>query len=686
MKRFLLPILIICPLMIFAQYEITDDIIIEQIEMMSENSDEEIDFTELIENYWTICENKININNPEELNQLIDLHLVNVFIIEKINEYRRNFGDFQMFEELSFVEGIDKRTLIILEPLVCFGRDSPNKKTTLKDVFHYGKHLAQFQIEQCFNEKAGYQEKKYLGSPLKMLYRYSFSFQNKIEAGFAMENDAGEYLFKPKINDSIKNLIGDKAYKTIDFVSFHILINDYKFVKTLVLGDYQLSIGQGVTMASGLAFAAGGGSLLRKTKKIRASKSANEVRYLRGVATTLNYRKLDLTIFYSNKKVDANISEVDSHGKPLVVTALQQSGLHRTYSELIDRHAISQQLFGGNLSYRSSTFQIGYTIHKTVLECELNPDSRLYNTFYFRGKTLVNQGVDFYYVMKKAAFYGEAAISDNLAPALLFGTTFQPAGYIDFSVLYRYYDKQYQNFYSNAFASGSGTRNEKGVYLSTTITFAPRWQLVATADFPQSDWIKTTAYAPSRTQDYNLKIEHTINNKALFFIQLKYKDKEKNGSSENTYMRSLVHERKMSLRFHITYPIGNDFTLKNRVEYHINKDVLKNGTCYMIYQDILYNPENQPFSFAFRYALFDSPTGAVYAYENDVLNAFAIGSFYHKGMRIFLLGKYKLKFGLAINAKIGCAIYDDVNEIGSGLELIEGNVKTEGKLQLVWKF
>ena len=111
----------------------------------------------------------------------------------------------------------------------------------------------------------------------------------------------------------------------------------------------------------------------------------------------------------------------------------------------------------------------------------------------------------------------------------------------------------------------------------------------------------------------------------------------------------------------------------------------KNGTSYLIYQDILYNPETCPYSFAFRYALFDSPNGAIYAYENDVVNSFSIGSFYHKGMRIYLLGKVKLRWGLAINAKIGCTIYSDVNEIGSGLEKIEGNVKTDGKLQLVWK-
>ena len=666
MKRFLIPILIMFPLTTFAQTSITDDIIIDQIERMLENTDDEVDYTELIEEYWTICENKINVNNPDELNQLIELHLVNVFIVDKINEYRKNFGDIFMFDELSFIEGIDEMTLNIMKPLVCFEKPAEKKKLRVKDLLKYGKHQTLFNIEQCFNEKVGYKEQKYVGSPRKMLLRYGFSSQNKLEFGFAMEKDPGE-----------KNIF--------DFVSFHFLMRDLKFVKTLALGDYQLAFGQGVTMGSGLAFAASGGSLLRKNKQIRASKSANEANYLRGIATTLNYRKLDLTFFYSYKKADANISVVDSLGEPLVVTALQQSGLHRTENELADRHTISLQLFGGNLSYKGSNFQIGYTIHKTMFGCKLNPDPRLYNTFYFRGKSLVNQGVDFYYVLKKFAFYGEAAISDNLAPAALIGTTIQPAGYIDFTVLYRYYDKKYHNFYSNAFASSSGTRNEKGFYLSTSITFAPHWKAIATADFPQSDWVKTTAYAPNRTQDYNLQIEHQINSNSLCFIQLRYKDKEKNGPNGNSYMRYLIHERKMSLRFHVTYPIGNNFILKNRVEFTKNLDATKNGTCYLIFQDILYTSVNQPFSLAFRYALFDSPDGAVYAYENDVLNAFAIGSFYHKGMRIYLLGKIKLRWGIAVNAKIGCTVYSDVNEIGSGPELIEGNVKTEGKLQLIWK-
>ena len=120
MKKLLIPVLIMLPCVAFAQNEITNEIIIDQIERMMENSDEDVDFSELTETYWTICENKININNPDELNQLIELHLVNVFIIEKINDYRKHFGDIMMFDELQFIDGIDEMTLNILKPLGSF--------------------------------------------------------------------------------------------------------------------------------------------------------------------------------------------------------------------------------------------------------------------------------------------------------------------------------------------------------------------------------------------------------------------------------------------------------------------------------------------------------------------------------------------------------------------------------------
>lgn len=702
MKKIILTLFLFSPFAVLCQNDVTESLIINQIERMNENSEEETDYTELIDAYWDLYNNKININDNEDLSQLIEFHLISTYTIECINDYRKNFGDIRIFDELKLIDGIDELTLTILKPLVCFDKPTVSNDKKFKDIFKYAKHQIAFEIDRNFNKKAGYQDvsdsilfknpnKKYLGSPQRLFFRYNFSYRDKIEAGFALEKDAGEYLFTPKINDSIRKMLDGHLYSAIDFWSFHFLIRDIKIcnklkIMALAIGDYQVGFGQGVTMGAGVAFTGSGGSLLRKVKNIRASKSANEASHLRGAAATFRLYGFDITAFYSNTKADANVSAVDSLGIPTHITALQQTGLHRTYGELIDRHAITKELFGGNISFRTSHFQVGYTIHKTNLSCELSPEPRLYNTFYFKGKSLVNQGIDFYYILKKISFYGEAAISDNKAPAFLVATTFQPTGYVDFTILYRNYDKKYQNFYSNSFASGSGTRNEKGLYLSTSFSFAPRWKLTATADFPQSDWIKTTAYSPSRIQSYDMQINHQINSKALFLIELRHKDKEVNGSSEMTYMRKLVHERKTMLRVHITYPIGESVTLKNRAECHFNRTDYKScSKSYLIYQDIIYNPPEKSINLSFRYALFDSPVGAIYAYENDVLYSFSIGSMYHKGMRMYLVAKYNFSKIASLNAKIGCTIYSDIDEISSGLEKIEGKVKTDGKLQVILK-
>ncbi|MBR6774508.1 MAG: helix-hairpin-helix domain-containing protein, partial [Bacteroidales bacterium] len=74
----------------------------------------------------------------------------------------------------------------------------------------------------------------------------------------------------------------------------------------------------------------------------------------------------------------------------------------------------------------------------------------------------------------------------------------------------------------------------------------------------------------------------------------------------------------------------------------------------------------------------------VYAYESDVLYAFAVGGLSGKGIRTYLVGKIKLINKIQISGKIGFTFYDDRNEIGSGLETINGSWRGDAKLQIVW--
>ena len=300
MKRLFL-ILIINVLYFNTYAQTSNDLIIEHLEKMSENSEEEYsDYSELLESYWSITENPININS-NNIDQLAELKFISVFQLENIKTYRKNYGDFQFFEELYEVEGLDSLSIEMIKPIIRFNEDRNHEKIEFKNVLKYGKHKILLEVNQSLNKKKGYKgiedsllyEKPnsiYLGSPQKLYLRYNFTYKNNIEAGFVLEKDPGEYLLKNNINDSIRNMLGKHCYSGFDYSSFHIYIHNFGLLKTLAIGDYKISFGQGLTMGSGMAFVANGGSLLRRNKKISASKSANETYYLRGIASTLEYK------------------------------------------------------------------------------------------------------------------------------------------------------------------------------------------------------------------------------------------------------------------------------------------------------------------------------------------------------------------------------------------------------------
>lgn len=663
----------------------SDDLIIHQIERMSEGQDGECDYSEMIESYWSLADNPINING-DEIDQLAEFKFINVFQLENIKKYRKDFGNILFINELYEVEGLDSLSIEMIKPLICF-QDRYDNQLKLKDMHKYGRNKILLEFNQCLNEKKGYDDKNgYLGNPQKIYLRYNYSFRDKIEAGFVLEKDPGEYVLKQNINDSILKLLGDKCYTGFDFFSFHVSAKDIKFIKTLNIGDYKLSFGQGLTMGSGMAFVSRGESLLRRNKKIVASKSANEAYYLRGIATTLRHKDFELSIFYSNKKTDANIITYDSLSeKPMEISSLQQSGLHRTYNEIIDRKVIRQQLYGLNLSYRNSDFQIGYTLHQTLLDADLKPDNNIYNTFYFRGRKLTNQGIDFYYILRNVLFYGEIAICNNKGLAGIIGTTFQPSGYIGFTLLYRNYAKDYQCLYSNAFASGSNTINEEGFYLSSVISIATNWKLITSFDYYRSNWFKSTAYSPSLGYEFDSQLNYQPDKNALLFIEYRNKHKTKNTVIADVYQKYLIEEKTNMIRFHAAYNTSNNITFKNRIEYHFNNYEDSKYHSYLIYQDIIYNP-GKAYSIALRYELFNAEKGNVYAYENDVSYTFGVNSLSDKGMRTYIVGKIKLWEQLQLSGKIGFTFYNNKNEIGSGFETIEGNWKGDGKLQILWSF
>jgi hypothetical protein len=108
----------------------------------------------------------------------------------------------------------------------------------------------------------------------------------------------------------------------------------------------------------------------------------------------------------------------------------------------------------------------------------------------------------------------------------------------------------------------------------------------------------------------------------------------------------------------------------------------------VLLQDINFKPLSASVSFSFRYALFDTKSynSRIYAYENDVLYSYSIPSYYYKGQRYYLTLRYKLKKGIDFWVRYAASVYSNRNIVGSGMDEIEGNMKSEIKLQARFEF
>ena len=693
--------------------EALNELLIEQVERLAEDSDDDLDYEELLDNYIFFSENPVNLNS-DEMMRLVELRLISVFQYEELQKYRRYYGNFMFLDELEVVEGFDEQTLAIIKPVICIEKDKSKDKLSLKKMARYGKHQVVGRYEQILEKQQGYQpiddstllskpNSRYLGSPQKYQFKYTYNYRNKIRAGFVLEKDAGEMFFTDQVSDTIQALIGKNYQRGFDFVGFHLYARDLGIVKAAAIGDYQVAFGQGLTMWSGMSFgkAGAGSSVMKHGRGLTPKGSASEYAFMRGAVVTLGGGPFSGTVFYSNRLVDANISVTDTlDNEAEFVSSLQETGYHRTIGELQDRHAIRQQIVGGHLAYAIAHFEVGYTAHHTWLSVPLELKPSHYNQFYFQGRKLTNQGIDFKYVKGKYAVFGEVATSFNndstalrqaqgpWAFAGLVGITVKPAGYLNFTAMYRDYGKAYQNLYSNAFGEGGRNQGQRGVYLGVEAAPAPYWNLLAYVDQFQFTWLTSQVNAPSRGHDYYLRVSHSFNRRTNAYLQFRSKTKMKNSTNGQVFSHYPIFYTKNSVRFNISYKIGRDFTAGNKAEYaHYRNDDGSNEHGYFLCQDIAYKPENKPYSLTFRYAIFDAKdyNARVYAYENDVLYSFSVPALYGKGMRFYLLGKVKLFDALTLYARIGRTIYNDLDEIGSGLTLIEGNHKTDLKVEAIWK-
>lgn len=669
-----------------------NSIIQQRIEFISEQLESEnIDLTNLLEQFNYYYDSPIDLNRAS-LSELSDLGLLSDIQINDLIVHRKLHGKLISIYEIQSLKFWDLETINLVLPFVTLDERLDGLHLNFKEALKEGKFDLFLRFQPTIERKLGYTDvpdsliaqssKYYYGNSHKYYSRFRYSYKTNISFGITAEKDAGEAFFRGAQKNGF------------DFYSYHAFYKGGKYLKSIAIGDYQIQLGQGLQVWSGYAFGKSSDiiTMKRNPVSIKPYTSVDESRFFRGAAINLAYKKFDLVLFSSLKRIDASGIQDSLQNDLEFVSSINLSGLHRTQAEIEKRDALKEFISGASVQFQNDFLKVGVQGAFQKYDQALQLNSRPYNQFYFSGGQLWSLSSDYNYVYRNLNLFGEVAYSVNekhSGMAMLHGALLAIDTRLSLGLLFRDYDEKYQTMYNAGFSEGSRTQNENGLYAGFKFKLSRSWSINAYTDVFEFPWMKYGIDAPSRGHEF--LIQPIYKPSKTFELYARYREqlRQKNESPSQGVITAVEDVIQRNFRINISHKINKVLTLKSRVEWvSIKRKSREKEQGILITQDISYKPKSFPLSFTLRYALFDTDSydTRIYSYENNALYVFSVPAYYNEGSRCYLLARYSFSRSIDLWVKYGFFLYNNQSYIGSGAELIQGDRKSDLTIQLKISF
>ncbi|MFT3910590.1 MAG: helix-hairpin-helix domain-containing protein [Ferruginibacter sp.] len=659
----------------------------QQLENVTENNEDlETEDDSYLQEMVQFQKNPVDLNSADEA-ILKELLVLTPLQIQNLISYRNVLGRLIDIYELQAIPGWNVRTIQKILPYITVS-NSVNVVTTIGTRLRGGQHSILARVSQTLERSRGFIEidstppppdHPYQGSPQKLMLRYKYVYKNLLQYGIVAEKDAGEEFFK------------GSQKRGFDFYSAHFFIRNLGIIKSLALGDFTVNFGQGLTQWQSLAFKKCPDVLAikRQSAVLRPYNSAAEINFHRGVGITIGKKNWQATVFGSYRKTDANFNTDTLITTDDFVSSLQTSGYHRTKSEVEDRASQRQLAFGANASVQLGRLHLGLSGVQFQLKYPLVKQALPYNMYALNGKSFGNYSIDYSYTFKNLHFFGETATSSEGKLASVNGLLVSVSNNVDMSFLYRNISKAYQSLYTNAFTESTTPSNERGFFSGITVRPAIYWQIDAYADIYKFPWLKYRVDAPSTGSDYFVQVTYKPNKQLEMYSRYKRESKSINYNPDESVLNPVIYQPRKDWRMQVSYKLSPRFTMRSRAEmvwFDKNGPAQEEG--FSIYADVFYSPLQSRVSANMRLEYFETGgyNSRIYAYESDVLYYFSIPVLYGKGYRYYFNINYDVSKKLSLWGKWGQFIYPGKTSIGSGLDEINGHIKSEARLELLYKF
>ena len=648
-----------------------------------------VDYQSVYDALTQLYVNSLDLNTASR-DELAVTNLLSERQLSSLAAYRAEFGDLLSIYELQAVPGFDLPTIRRLLPFVTVVGDASlfgalTSPTDHSFVLRYERVLEQQKgFSEAMPDKKGNLSTRYLGSANQWYARYRYSRPRAFSMGFIMEKDPGERLdWQPSAH----------RYGT-DYVSFHAQLQNRGRWRNILIGDYQVQVGQGLVLSAGFVLGKSAETVQtvrRPTLGARPYTSLTEYGYFRGATATYSlHSTLTLTLLASRNRRDANTTP-DSLRVGSIATSLQTSGLHRTPSERDDQNRLLETNVGAHLLYQNRRqLQLGLTILQTTFDQFFHKRDLPYNQYDFTGTKNLVVGLHGGYIWQNWNLFVEVAHSSGSATnsggvGMVGGALASLTKKLDMALVMRHYERNFHSFYGNAFNEGGRNSNESGAYMGLKYTIYRKLTLGGFVDYFAFPWLKYLVDKPSNGFDYLLQARFTPDRKTAFYAVYHEEHKQKNRPGDLT--KTVVGITRRSCALNAEYALVRNLSLRSRVQwgsFTYAGQAASRG--FALIQDATL--DYRRLSISGRVALFgtDNYDSRQYVYERDVLYAFSFPAYFDHGIRHYLLVQYNLSRHLDVWARWARTDLTDQTTVGSDLDQINAPHRTEVKLQARWRF
>ncbi len=646
---------------------------IEQALQDIDPEESELDIEQLIEFLQELAANPVNINRAS-IDDLLQIPGLNFRLAQEIVQYRRNVKPYESIDELTNVRGLGNVTLNRIRPYITVGSGLERGRDLYLNRGYWtnnSRYEVLSRYQQVLEPQEGYQRPDTLGgftgSPVRYFQRIRFT-SDHLSLNITQNKDPGEKLTGPT---------------GLDYTSWHVALRNNGNLKELIIGDFSAGFGQGLTLWSSGGFGKGSEvirSIGKNDRGVRPYTSAQETNAFRGIAATYGNR-LQITGFYSNRKRTA--SEINEE----FVRFPTENGLHRTLNELERRLNLGQETYGGRIRYELNRGFIGVTGYKNTFDRPILAGTQPAQIHNFSGRSLAAYGADYRFLAGPALLFGEAGYTDNGGYGVLSGATVEVGPSTDMSFAYRNYGRAFQSIFGAGFGEqSSNPQNEEGFYIGIRQEITQKIQVNAYFDQFHFPGARFQTRQASSGYNWLILIEYSPYRELELYALIRFRQREQEFSTTDDFGREnrlLDDTKRTGARFQVSYQVHQNVRLRTRVDFTRARPVASNPSFgHLIFQDIRYTPL-QNLTIDARVTMFDTENfeSRVFQFENDLLYVLSNTVLFDQGQRMYIVANYRIKQWLQFWVKAGTTLFENRNTIGSGLQEIQGNRRSDLGIQ-----